>query len=525
MTPAFDARSGWSWTVSPSFVKRENVAELAPTIARAKEALRQRIDQVVPHILGAVETEALSTMEILSLLAKSVRGDDDRAKFWLLMTCIAGAMPTREQLVRGYRFLELAPEGMEHLEVLRACAGASSLNENFDRSVTIVSDAVVADVDFCARHGHNTGVQRVVRETLSRWNAVHDVTLVAWTEDGFLMRSLIPAERDRVLNWVSSRRTESSPTSAEDDAELIVPWNCSVVLPEVAQLHIWEPLACLAEFSSNTVSMVGYDAIPVTSAEYVISSESDRFVRYLSIVKHADLVVGISESSSEEFAGFADALTAQGLRGPRVSTVSLPIALAREETALEDISTRSQHVPLVLCVGTQEPRKNQLAVLAASELLWKRGLDFEMLFIGGAAMPLSIPFDVEVDRLRRLGRSVSVIRNGSDAILERAYRDARFSIFVSLHEGFGLPIGESLAAGTPVIASDYGSMAEIASAGGCLVVDPRSDESIAEAMYILLTDDLELERLENAALARPTRTWDDYSAELWSTIREGELTR
>nr|WP_231368812.1 glycosyltransferase [Frigoribacterium sp. CG_9.8] len=271
--------------------------------------------------------------------------------------------------------------------------------------------------------------------------------------------------------------------------------------------------------------MVGYDAIPVTSAEYVISSESERFVRYLSIVKHADLVVGISRSSSEEFAGFADALTAQGLRGPRVITVSLPIALAREESALTDISARSRRVPLVLCVGTQEPRKNQLAVLAASELLWKRGMAFEVLFIGGAAMPLSIPFDIEVDRLRRLGRSVSVIRNGSDAILERAYRDARFSMFVSLHEGFGLPIGESLAAGTPVIATDYGSMAEIANGGGCLVVDPRNDESIAEAMRMLLTDDIELDRLEHEALARPSRTWDDYSAELWSAISEGVPTR
>ncbi|MBC7597179.1 MAG: glycosyltransferase [Kineosporiaceae bacterium] len=501
------------------------MADLGPTIARAKEALRQRIDQAVPHLLGVAETESLSTMELLSLLAKSVRVDNDRAGFWLLMACVAGAMPTREQVVRGYRFLELAPEGTEHLELLRACAGASSLNENFDRWVTVISDTVVADVDFCARHGHNTGVQRVVRETLARWNAVHDVTLVAWTEDGFLMRSLIPAETDRVLDWVSSRRTESSPASAEDDAQLIIPWNCSVVLPEVAQHRIWERLACLAEFSSNTVSMVGYDAIPVTSAEYVISSESERFVRYLSIVKHADLVVGISKSSSEEFAGFADALTAQGLRGPRVITVSLPIALAREESALTDISERSRRVPLVLCVGTQEPRKNQLAVLAASELLWKRGMAFEVLFIGGAAMPLSIPFDIEVDRLRRLGRSVSVIRNGSDAILERAYRDARFSMFVSLHEGFGLPIGESLAVGTPVIATDYGSMAEIANGGGCLVVDPRNDESIAEAMRILLTDDIELDRLEHEALARPSRTWDDYSAELWSAISEGVPTR
>jgi len=496
------------------------VADFRHSIDAAKAALRQRLDQAAPHVVRGIDTTVMTTMELLATLATVIRRDEDRARLWLLMTCISGAMPTREQVVRGFRILELARPGSEHLEVLRACAGAASGNENFLRTLTVVADTVITDVDFCARHGHNTGVQRVVRETASRWKVAKDFTLVAWTADGFLMRTLVPAEQDRVLDWDSGRRTESSSITADDDAELIVPWNSAVLLPEVAQHRIWERLACLAEFSSNTVSMVGYDAIPVTSAEYVIPSESDRFVRYLSVVKHADLVVGISESSSEEFAGYADALRAQEIRGPHVVTVSLPIALARKEPDASGTEPRSAQIPLVLCVGTQEPRKNQLAVLAASELLWKRGDEFELLFIGGAAMPLSVPFDVEVDRLRALGRSVSVIRNGSDAILERAYRDARFSVFVSLHEGFGLPIGESLAAGTPVIATNFGSMAEIARDGGCVTVDPRNDEVIAEAMHELLTDDIRLHRLEREAAARPSRTWDDYADELWSAITE-----
>ena len=494
--------------------------DLRQSVETARIALRKRLDQAAPYVVSELDTTPLTTMELLEVMAWTIRRTADKAGFWLLMTCVSGAMPTREQVVRGLRILALAEPGSEHLEVLRACAGASSENENFLRKFTIVSNSVVTDVDFCARHGHNTGVQRVVRETASRWKALRDYHLVAWTEDGYLMRSLVPAEQDRVLDWDSGRRAESSPITADDDADLIVPWNCAVLLPEVAQHRIWERLACLAEFSSNTVSMVGYDAIPVTSAEYVIPSESDRFVRYLSVVKHADLVVGISESSSEEFAGYADALRAQGIRGPDVVTVSLPVALARKEAEASDIESRSSRIPLVLCVGTQEPRKNQLAVLAASELLWKRGDEFELLFIGGAAMPLSIPFDIEVDRLRGLGRSVSVARGASDAILERAYHDARFSIFVSLHEGFGLPIGESLAAGTPVIATNFGSMAEIARDGGCVMVDPRDDEAIAAAMHKLLTDDVVLLRLEREAAARPVRTWDDYSNELWRAMTD-----
>ena len=501
------------------------MADEVPNSARI--ALRARLDQAAPYILDdpTYDPAAFGTMQLLLTLAGIVRRDADRARYWLLMTVVSGVMPTKEQLLRGYRMLELSEPGTEHYAVLHGCAGMASGNENFERSLTVVNDRTIVEVDFSARHGHNTGIQRVVRETISRWNVKHDPLLVAWTEDGQQMRSLVPEEETRVVAWTSSRKLESSPASWDLAAETIVPWNAVILLPEVAQHRVWERLACLAEFSSNRVALIGYDAIPVSSAEYVIPSESDRFVRYLSVVKNADLVLGISESSSEEFAGFADSLKAQDLRGPRVKTVRLPVALPATEAAGAGVRDRESELPLVLCVGTQEPRKNQLGVLAASEILWQRGLEFELLFIGSAAMPLSVPFDIEVERLHRAGRKITVIRHASDFELERAYRAARFSIFVSLHEGYGLPVGESLAAGTPVVTTNFGSTAEIAAGGGCLLVDPRDDFAIAEAMASLLTDEELLQTLRTEARARPNRTWDDYATELWEAVAELGMTR
>ena len=58
-----------------------------------------------------------------------------------------------------------------------------------------------------------------------------------------------------------------------------------------------------------------------------------------------------------------------------------------------------------------------------------------------------------IKRLTRLGRSVCVGRAVSDAELEQAFRTARFSVFPSLHEGYGLPVAESLAFNLPVITS------------------------------------------------------------------------
>jgi glycosyltransferase involved in cell wall biosynthesis len=77
-------------------------------------------------------------------------------------------------------------------------------------------------------------------------------------------------------------------------------------------------------------------------------------------------------------------------------------------------------------------------------------------------------------------------------------------------------VAESLASGTPVITSNYGSMAGIASHGGALVVNPRDDSDIADAMRKLLQDDELVERLAAEAAAVPTTTWEAYADELWS---------
>jgi glycosyltransferase involved in cell wall biosynthesis len=75
--------------------------------------------------------------------------------------------------------------------------------------------------------------------------------------------------------------------------------------------------------------------------------------------------------------------------------------------------------------------------------------------------------------------------------------------------------------GTPVITTDYGSQAEIAADGGCLLVDPRDDDSIADAMRRLVTDRDLRERLAEEARNRPVRTWDDYAAQTWAFLVDG----
>jgi len=190
-----------------------------------------------------------------------------------------------------------------------------------------------------------------------------------------------------------------------------------------------------------------------------------------------------------------------------------------EELAAAAAELTIPAMPMVLCVGTHEPRKNHLALLHAAELLWREGVQFNLVLLGGRSWNDS-RFRQALDEARARNRPVSTPAAMSDAMLWAAYRLARVMVFPSLNEGYGLPVAEALACGTPVITSGYGSMAEIAADGGGLLVDPRDDHDLARALRTLLTDDAEHARLAAEAAARPVRTWDDYARDVWVSLAQ-----
>jgi glycosyltransferase involved in cell wall biosynthesis len=379
-------------------------------------------------------------------------------------------------------------------------------------SIELVSDPLV-DVDFCATHAHNTGIQRVVRSTVPKWSGAH--VLAAWSPDGTGYRRLTPSQESLVTAWHSGARAEPADTNAEP---LLVPVDGAILLPEVPALEYIARLASIARFSGNRVGLIGYDAIPVVSADTVSDDESDRFAHYLEVVKHANVVSCISETTADEFRSLNSSFEAQGIRGPSVLALPLPEQPVGGQRAAEHAAPVA--VPLVLMVGSLEPRKNQLGVLSASRILWERGAEFELQFIGGGSAWFIAQFDREVDAVRRLGYPVSVRRGVSDSDLAAAYRAATVFVFPSLQEGYGLPIVEALATGTPVITSNYGSMAEIAQGGGCLSVDPRDDDAIADAIERLLVDPVLRESLIAEAAARQGLTWAEYAGSLWRQFME-----
>ena len=165
----------------------------------------------------------------------------------------------------------------------------------------------------------------------------------------------------------------------------------------------------------------------------------------------------------------------------------------------------------VLYVGTIEPRKNLVRLLEAFEPLRSRGLVDALVIVGRRGW-LTGPF---FDALKRSSVKDCVILPGfvSDADLPAVMAGAAALALPSEFEGFGLPIVEAMACGTPVVCSGTSSLPEVAG-DAALLVDPTDTQAWSDTLARVLTDPSLRAELAARGLARAaTFGWDRAARE------------
>lgn len=171
--------------------------------------------------------------------------------------------------------------------------------------------------------------------------------------------------------------------------------------------------------------------------------------------------------------------------------------------------------PCFLFVGTLEPRKNLEGVLRAYELFLEGagrppGTCPRLLFVGARGWGDS-RLRPAMQRLQAAGH-LEVRDYCEPDQLWSLYRSAHGLLFPSLHEGFGFPILEAMAAGLPVLTADRGAMAEVAG-DAALLVDPADPADMAAGMARLAWDGALRDRLVAAGRARARQwTWERTAA-------------
>lgn len=161
----------------------------------------------------------------------------------------------------------------------------------------------------------------------------------------------------------------------------------------------------------------------------------------------------------------------------------------------------------VLSVSTLEPRKNfdrlVAAHLALPDALRRR---MPLVIVGGSGWGTTLASPL-AEQARRDG-TLRLLGHVDDAGLVALYARAAVFAYVSIYEGFGLPVIEAMASGTPVLASSTTATGETAGDAACLV-DPEDEAAIADGLRRILEDPALADNLAAKGLARAASfTWD-----------------
>jgi glycosyltransferase involved in cell wall biosynthesis len=165
--------------------------------------------------------------------------------------------------------------------------------------------------------------------------------------------------------------------------------------------------------------------------------------------------------------------------------------------------------PFFLYVGVLAPQKNPATLLRALAQLRARGARTPRLLLVGRSVGAYWTRDL-VPLIRSLGLDDAVTGTGyvDDTVLRALYHRAAALVVPSFGEGFGLPVLEAMACGTPVIAASTSSLPEV---GGdaALYVDPRDAEALAAAMARIVSEpDLREDLAARGRARAATFSWD-----------------
>lgn len=264
-----------------------------------------------------------------------------------------------------------------------------------------------------------------------------------------------------------------------------------------------------------------YDLIPVLFPQYCVGNVAGLFTSYfLEVADGSDLILCISEQSERDLkimlenTGGAMPKTQVFLLGDNV------LGCTNTNDGLSKSVKEIIQKPFILFVSTIERRKNHEVLYRAYHKLCSEGKSTDLpklIFVGMPGWGVNdLLKDLELDPLTQ--DLIVRLNHVSDADLRVLYEAARFCVFPSLYEGWGLPVGEALSMGKVVICSDRGSLPEV---GGDLVlyVDPWDSKTWAQEIYRMATDDVWREQWEQKVkLGYRPRTWSDAALSVKSQI-------
>lgn len=270
----------------------------------------------------------------------------------------------------------------------------------------------------------------------------------------------------------------------------------------------WGPWRSVVTVHDLAFSLFPETHTPASRSYYAATGES---------VRRADRVIAVSRNTADDLERLMgvepekirvihEAAAAEFTPRPRAAWVSLAASLGLDADQ-----------PYVLAVGTLEPRKNHLLLIEAFAR-FPAELHARLVIAGGHGES-DTAVRSAIARLGLAGRARLVGPRTADE-LAVLYSHAAVLAYPSLYEGFGLPLLEAMACGTPVVASNSGPMQEVAG-GAAVLLAPRDSETWARALAEILSAPERAERLRQQGFRRAQEfSWGRAARETLVVYRE-----
>ena len=235
-------------------------------------------------------------------------------------------------------------------------------------------------------------------------------------------------------------------------------------------------------------------------------------------VRNADKLIAISNSTKNDLLKIYPKLKEEKIK---VIYHGYDKDLFHENISREKIEEIKKRYMLpvsryMLFVGTIQPRKNIETLLEALEVLRRREEYKNLgLVIAGCSGWLA---ENIVEKIKKTSGAVMTGKFETED-LPALIAGAEVFVLPSLYEGFGLPVLEAMACGTPVVAADNSSLSEVAGDAG-LLFDPNSGQKLADALLEILDDDKLRDSLRKKGLERAKGfSWEKCARETLEWIK------
>ncbi len=232
-----------------------------------------------------------------------------------------------------------------------------------------------------------------------------------------------------------------------------------------------------------------HDLSYIDTPQYFTDRARDYLVRFVPKAVHScDHIIANSAFTKKRI------MEEYGIADKKISIIFPAIDHRRfkpaEKTAVTAVKAKyGIEGDYILFVGTLTDRKNVTGLMKAYAALQPDLREKTTLVLAGGDVWTNLKDAAIEQLLAKLSTSNRIVRTGyfEEDELPALYSGASVFVYPSFYEGFGMPVVEAMACGTPVITSDTSSLPE---AGGkaALYVNPKQPEMITEALRMILTD-------------------------------------